>query len=391
MSAYNLCSFLICCSLVTWPAQCFQTSVQEPGVVISGSLPRQLYLDILVFYDDVLLELAEFNNNIEVVTSYIKSWMTEAHKVLSKVSVNVIVKDVMLLAQGIITYDETIINPHSTGGLVDQFVRYVYADRAVLPSFDAALLFTGIQIKSPKLPDGTKNGDFENGAYFPSGVCGVIQGGYVAVLKTDKNDNSILKTKSTLATTVSHVLAQGMGVTVDYGRCRQDCIMCGAPWNASCNHDAISLENKWSTCSADKLKSRAYKCAIEKPLPGKISICGNSVVEAGEECDCLRYDMKCRKCCAVERGCKKNTDKACKPVRPVVPPPRRKCKLGRCCRNNVVAETGEVCGDIYDECDLGEICDGTSEYGCVPSERPNNTPCSKGRESGICISGVCRV
>lgn len=133
------------------------------------------------------------------------------------------------------------------------FLKLLINNRKKLPSYDAPLLFTGHAM----LGKATNESEFDK---FDAG-----------------------------SSTISHELAHGMGIHHDLWNCCTDYVMCGYPI-PSCNHSAILASNKLSTCSATALNQQELKCDFERLPQGKLGVCGNSIIEEGEECDCLRLD-----------------------------------------------------------------------------------------------------
>ncbi|GAB0087446.1 Disintegrin domain-containing protein [Sergentomyia squamirostris] len=142
--------------------------------------------------------------------------------------------------------------------------------------------------------------------------------------------------------------------------------------------------NKFSPCSLKAIepvlnaKARSAKGCFTEPQQ---SICGNGVVEEGEECDC-----------GWEEDC---TDKCCYPMsrhpipheKPCTLSPRALCSpsQGPCCTVGCTLKFGDKCRDD-NGCRDPSFCDGQMPQ-CPPSvNKPNKTICNK---EFVCYMGDC--
>uniref|UniRef100_A0A8C8YSC3 Disintegrin and metalloproteinase domain-containing protein 5 n=1 Tax=Prolemur simus TaxID=1328070 RepID=A0A8C8YSC3_PROSS len=104
-------------------------------------------------------------------------------------------------------------------------------------------------------------------------------------------------------------------------------------------------------------------------------ICGNGLVETGEQCDCGTTQNCTHKSCCNPSFCtlKKNAV----------------CGSGECCSQDCKIKPLDVlCRRSADkECDFNEYCDGANSY-CVPNTfARNGQTCDSG--TGFCFSGMC--
>nr|XP_010956526.2 disintegrin and metalloproteinase domain-containing protein 5-like [Camelus bactrianus] len=140
----------------------------------------------------------------------------------------------------------------------------------------------------------------------------------------------------------------------------------------------------FSTCSLDDFKYFASHSGLEclrnifpeKPAYKQGTVCGNGILEAGEECDCgTLQDCTHMKCCD-PRTCRKKK-------RELV------CGSGECCTTRCVLKPpGTVCREPVDECDFREYCSGTRPHCGVDTYARNGEICSGG--SSFCFGGRCR-
>lgn len=142
--------------------------------------------------------------------------------------------------------------------------------------------------------------------------------------------------------------------------------------------------NKFSPCSLNSInpvlntKARSPKGCFTEP---QAAICGNGVVEVGEECDC-GWEEDCR-------------DDCCFPQRRYPPPEEPPCRLtprstcspsqGPCCTSTCELKFGDKCRDD-NGCRDASFCDGRGPQ-CPPSiNKPNKTICN---EEFVCFMGEC--
>uniref|UniRef100_A0A3P8UNZ6 Disintegrin and metalloproteinase domain-containing protein 10 n=1 Tax=Cynoglossus semilaevis TaxID=244447 RepID=A0A3P8UNZ6_CYNSE len=138
--------------------------------------------------------------------------------------------------------------------------------------------------------------------------------------------------------------------------------------------------NKFSICSIRNISAVLSKkrndCFVESGQP----ICGNGMVEAGEDCDC-GYSDQCKDTCCYsaneEEGkrCKLRPGKLCSPSQ------------GPCCTATCGFKgTGEQCRDSS-ECAREGFCNGATAQ-CPTSEpRENFTACHSNTQ--VCLNGAC--
>lgn len=112
----------------------------------------------------------------------------------------------------------------------------------------------------------------------------------------------------------------------------------------------------------------------------QLSICGNGVVEQGEECDC-GWEEDCREpCCFPMRRSYGINESPCR-LKPGVECSPSK---GPCCTGNCTLKHFGQCRDD-NGCRLDAFCDG-SGAACPPSIlKPNKTICNK---QNVCFMGV---
>ncbi|XP_014254814.1 disintegrin and metalloproteinase domain-containing protein 10 isoform X1 [Cimex lectularius] len=142
--------------------------------------------------------------------------------------------------------------------------------------------------------------------------------------------------------------------------------------------------NRFSPCSLNSInpvlnsKARSSKGCFTEP---QAAICGNGVVEVGEQCDC-GWEEDCKEDC-------------CYPQRRHPPPDQPPCHLtphsmcspsqGPCCTAECDLKFGDKCRDD-NGCRDSSYCDGRGPH-CPPSiNKPNKTVCN---DEFVCFMGEC--
>ncbi|XP_017493589.1 PREDICTED: disintegrin and metalloproteinase domain-containing protein 10-like, partial [Rhagoletis zephyria] len=142
--------------------------------------------------------------------------------------------------------------------------------------------------------------------------------------------------------------------------------------------------NKFSPCSLRSInavlntKAKSLKGCFQEPQD---AICGNEVVEEGEECDC-GWEEDCKEPC-------------CFPMRANPPPDEPPCKLrpnvicspsqGPCCTQDCKLKVGNKCRDD-NGCRTASYCNGQGPQ-CPPStNKANKTICN---DEYVCYMGEC--
>ncbi|CRK88806.1 CLUMA_CG002530, isoform A [Clunio marinus] len=142
--------------------------------------------------------------------------------------------------------------------------------------------------------------------------------------------------------------------------------------------------NKFSPCSLKAIepvlnaKARSSKGCFTEPQQ---SICGNGVVEPGEQCDC-GWEEDCKDSCCFPMSRHPRFDE-----KPCTLTPRAMCSpsQGPCCTPECSLKYGDKCRDD-NGCRDPSYCDGRMPH-CPPSvNKPNKTICNK---EFVCFMGEC--
>ncbi|XP_078360302.1 LOW QUALITY PROTEIN: disintegrin and metalloproteinase domain-containing protein 10-like [Oculina patagonica] len=188
--------------------------------------------------------------------------------------------------------------------------------------------------------------------------------------------------------TFAHELGHNFGSPHDTS---SECAPGGSEGNYIMFARATSGDQKnnrlFSPCSREKMnavmdvKGRCNddeKCCFQE---AQGAICGNMVVEKGEECDCGYVgDESCKKdlCCEGRNGtsgCKRMPGKKCSPSE------------GLCCKEDCTFQTTKFLCLNTTECANSSYCDGSNATCPAPPPKANLTFCNDKRQ--VCISGDC--
>ncbi|KAK6476802.1 disintegrin and metalloproteinase domain-containing protein 10-like [Huso huso] len=138
--------------------------------------------------------------------------------------------------------------------------------------------------------------------------------------------------------------------------------------------------NKFSICSvrniSQVLEKKRGSCFVESGQP----ICGNGLVENGEQCDC-GYSDQCKDECCYDANqpenlkCKLKEGKACSPSQ------------GPCCTKECTYKSSAAKCREESDCALEGSCNGMQAMCPISAPKMNFTACHRGTQ--VCINGQC--
>ncbi|XP_062387276.1 disintegrin and metalloproteinase domain-containing protein 9 [Sardina pilchardus] len=179
------------------------------------------------------------------------------------------------------------------------------------------------------------------------------------------------------STVLAHELGHNLGMGHDSSGCTcgddddRRCIMASSAGGAAV----------FSDCSGDFFTRLVLggggACLMNQPPPSdvvSVAVCGNGVLEKGEQCDCGTPE-ECKSRCCDASTCRLTSGSV--------------CAEGECCHNCQLKVAGSQCRSSENQCDLPEFCNGS--YAFCPGDfyHMDGTPCASGQ--AFCYEGRCQT
>nr|P0DM90.1 RecName: Full=Zinc metalloproteinase-disintegrin-like brevilysin H2b; AltName: Full=Snake venom metalloproteinase; Short=SVMP [Gloydius brevicaudus] len=181
-----------------------------------------------------------------------------------------------------------------------------------------------------------------------------------------------------VALTMAHELGHNLGMSHDVVNTEKQC-NCGTCVMAPTISDQIS--KLFSNCSKNDYENflTLYKpqCILNEPSKTDIvspPVCGNELLEVGEECDCGSPET-CQNPCCDAATCKLTSGS--------------QCAKGLCCDQCKFSKSGTECRAAKDDCDIAESCTGQSADCPTDDLQRNGQPC--GNNAQYCRKGKCPI
>nr|UMK70516.1 snake venom metalloproteinases 4 [Tropidolaemus subannulatus] len=177
-----------------------------------------------------------------------------------------------------------------------------------------------------------------------------------------------------MAVTMAHELGHNMGIHHDGDRC--NCTVCIMAPRLS-NHPSKEFSNCSKAEYQTYLINNRPQCILNKPLRTDIispPVCGNELLEVGEDCDCGSSE-NCQNPCCNAATCKLT--------------PGSQCAEGLCCDQCRFKRAGTECRAAKNDCDISENCTGRSAKCPTDLLQRNGQPCQN--KLGYCYNGKCPI
>ncbi|KAI5107940.1 disintegrin and metalloproteinase domain-containing protein 8 precursor [Silurus meridionalis] len=181
-----------------------------------------------------------------------------------------------------------------------------------------------------------------------------------------------------IASTIAHEMGHNLGMSHDASHCicpktqaGQNCVMGDSIGHVFPEH--------FSSCSKMALETflQNYdvRCLLNAPNEDDLvggPVCGNAIVEKGEECDCGTL-QECENPCCNATTCQLTEGS--------------QCAHGECCHQCKLKQAGSLCRPVAHDCDLEEYCTGKLAQCPKDDYKMNGSPCNSNQ--GYCYNGQC--
>ncbi|PAA67365.1 hypothetical protein BOX15_Mlig004569g1 [Macrostomum lignano] len=243
----------------------------------------------------------------------------------------------------------------------------VYKMMQVDVKYDTIILLSAMQWNSGKTL----------GLAWMNGLCDRL---FAAAIVSDKYAESI-----STAWTLTHEIGHNLGF--DHV---EDVTGCSCSRTGGCIMNAYLSSTyrltvlDWSTCAINTWNSQVNStwrsCLADAPeasyYTSRSPMCGNGILETGEQCDCGPAETCTSRCCDAAT-CRLKAGAA--------------CASGSCCDWNTCSlrSSGDVCRAANGPCDVPETCSGSSEWCPADDKVANGVDCASGQ--AYCYNGQCKT
>ncbi|KAI1288326.1 Disintegrin and metalloproteinase domain-containing protein 28 [Halotydeus destructor] len=326
--------------------------------------PKNLFLELVLVIDNAMFKA--YSSNKTLIMDFVHQLGRVANRVYKELEVQVSIKHVEIWDE-----KDAIERTDNFTMLLPRFTKYAIETLYPKYQYDAIQLLTGVYYKE----------DAVGKAYLEK-VCSPYSVGIVQF--ADHDDQR--RPQNLFVWTIIHEIGHNLGLQhidvreVDDGYVSDTCLCDDESGECIMWPQTAYGSFTWSSCSYDRFEElrldSTYWCLENVPVTSKQPLCGNGVIEMGEECDCDLHDSECKGCC--DRDCKLLAG--------------AKCSSGPCCDSCQVVgkKVGKLCRERSNYyCDKDQVCDGTSEFCPEQDFQMDGQECYSSKVHGYCYRGEC--
>ncbi|KAL7981397.1 hypothetical protein Chor_002293 [Crotalus horridus] len=304
------------------------------------------YVKLVIVADDVMV--TKYNGTLKKIRNWIYRIVNSINEIYIPLNIRFALVGLEIWSNG------DLINVTSAANVtLKSFGNWTETDLLKRKSHDNAQLLTAIILNRPTI-----------GIAYTDGMCDLKHSvGIVQKTQLRKQFCSINPTK-------------GVWCNFDLGRRRPSCLFNGHQQLTLGRHRTSRL---FSNCSKGDYQTflTVYnpQCILNEPSKTDIvspPVCGNELLEAGEECDC-GSPANCQNPCCDAATCKLK--------------PGSQCAKGLCCDQCRFKRAGTECRAAKDDCDMADLCTGRSAECPLDRFQRNGHPCLNNK--GYCYNRTC--